>query len=548
MQLREVLSNYLIKYMDPKNSDFSFHKQSTDSYLSETPSMMLEKSNYISSSQIKNMRLEEDFFEKIIELECLIQYDFSIDKLNALVGLYMEAIEFFQLTKDFERSNDYQTRMHSRLAEPYILKKMKESTKFRSQNNTSQSFKLPCSNDLAVSDTNYSNVGAMSSKSLLKENTINKLKMKINFANSDTTSEVKTITQNLAKEQNSKSKVNFNNVVTNDIEKQTSNLRERLEERRRLSRMALTNVNIKESEISPINSTKSLDNKNYKGFKANEDNAQSTESVTAENQELVVFHRKSPSNHSFKSEKEDNNANSKPADQQTNSTDELTKKPIPKAQSPIKNDKTEDKLLLKRGPKGKNLSISIDNGASKDNSNNDNETKLSFPTQSAESEKENLNQQEGRYKRMSLNNRMNQTLSNLKSISANFINEFVEYYYGFIVRNFLRDLLDKSHVNFIKYSENIKTSLLNIRELEVNMKEGNDVQKSAFNILVEENKEELERTIEDLNEVFDHQLRTSIESFKANCFKSEFLDLTIEKWKFEIINEITNSISLPMYK
>lgn len=80
-----------------------------------------------------NKALPENFFEKVIEFEMKLKYDFSMETLNNLVDLFSvknkfkkinkkkAAIEFYE-SKDDVKYRDYQNRLNILLSQPDILK------------------------------------------------------------------------------------------------------------------------------------------------------------------------------------------------------------------------------------------------------------------------------------------------------------------------------------------------------------------------------------------------------------------------------------------
>jgi len=132
------------------------------------------------------------------------------------------------------------------------------------------------------------------------------------------------------------------------------------------------------------------------------------------------------------------------------------------------------------------------------------------------------------------------SITQLKEITREFAKEYSNYFYSYIVRKFLKDILDKSHLNLVKYSEYLKSNSINIKELEILIKNsGNESQKTALSILLEENKEELEIGLKSIMTTFNEDIQLYIERFEGKCFDSKYLELIVEKWKFDFISHLS---------
>lgn len=73
------------------------------------------------NSNNSNKNLPENFFERIIEYEMKLKYDFSMETLNNLIEISSAAIEFYE-SNDDEKYKDYQNRLNILLSQPDILK------------------------------------------------------------------------------------------------------------------------------------------------------------------------------------------------------------------------------------------------------------------------------------------------------------------------------------------------------------------------------------------------------------------------------------------
>lgn len=57
-------------------------------------------------------------------------------------------------------------------------------------------------------------------------------------------------------------------------------------------------------------------------------------------------------------------------------------------------------------------------------------------------------------------------VSNLKEITKDFVKEYSSYFHSFIVKKFLKEILDKSHLNLIKHNECLKEGSNGMKEIE----------------------------------------------------------------------------------
>ena len=71
-------------------------------------------------------KLDENFFEKVLDLELKIKRDFDLNSLQQLVTCYSNAIEYYESNEDI-RFKDYENRLNSLLSQPEILKKMRQN-------------------------------------------------------------------------------------------------------------------------------------------------------------------------------------------------------------------------------------------------------------------------------------------------------------------------------------------------------------------------------------------------------------------------------------
>lgn len=70
-------------------------------------------------------KLDENFFEKLLDLELKIKRDFDMNTLQSLVSCYSNAIEYYESNED-PRFRDYENRLNNLLSQPDILKKMRQ--------------------------------------------------------------------------------------------------------------------------------------------------------------------------------------------------------------------------------------------------------------------------------------------------------------------------------------------------------------------------------------------------------------------------------------
>jgi len=64
----------------------------------------------------------------------------------------------------------------------------------------------------------------------------------------------------------------------------------------------------------------------------------------------------------------------------------------------------------------------------------------------------------------------------------------------------------------------------------------NESQKNVLANLLKENKEELEKNLNEIIAKFKQDNKKLIEKFENKCFESKYLELIVEKWKFEFIS------------
>merc|ERR1712032_1142871 len=170
------------------------------------------KNNPLKKSFKSNRSLPENFFEKIIEYEMKLKYDFSMETLNNLIEISSSAIEFYEGNDD-EKYKDYQNRLNILLSQPDILKNINKYN--NNQNNKSS----------------ISNV----ERKMRKEREKKQIQLKINYISQinnlgENEKQVEQIMNDLEKPEVDSKK---DNILCDDISKQKSDFKSRLEKKRR---------------------------------------------------------------------------------------------------------------------------------------------------------------------------------------------------------------------------------------------------------------------------------------------------------------------------
>ena len=98
-------------------------------------------------------------------------------------------------------------------------------------------------------------------------------------------------------------------------------------------------------------------------------------------------------------------------------------------------------------------------------------------------------------------------------------------------------LLKRSDEIFEDFSINLKIFLSQLKEAEEN--ESDDV------VLI---KESIENSVGLLKSSLSEEVKEQLKTFVNQCFVNEKVQILIEKWKFNIINEFNNSISYMKYR
>ena len=62
--------------------------------------------------------------------------------------------------------------------------------------------------------------------------------------------------------------------------------------------------------------------------------------------------------------------------------------------------------------------------------------------------------------------KFNKASERIKDITQDFMKEYSDYFYSFIMKKFIKEILDKSHLNLISYTEMLKSNSIGIKEIE----------------------------------------------------------------------------------
>ena len=499
---------------------------------SRTPSIINNK-NYFKKSLINNLNLEDDIFENIVELECLIYTDFSIERLSHLTFLYMELIDYYTLLKQSSKAYEYQLRMHSKLSDSLILKKLNDiNTQSNNQSVFNTSFSKSAFVDLNDNignnvDINSSFYNSMikrknfdareANRNLDKQKRINSLKFKLNNINKqenlfNKNIEVKDICINKPIDK-------IGNIVSKDISKQSETLKLRLENRKNKNLLGLSIISGEASGYSPINSTKSvnIDRKLLKlvSFKSNinsknENNLVSKKISSSKSNQDIYF---SNNNNSFISNKSAysntdnksecnylniNNKNNKNLLESNNINIDINKHISENCNSVLPLDINDDEYFELKNKKEDNLNIIYEDeneeiikkksSLSEDNINDiykeitkDNcKNKINKTIIKDDNSSLNLNNSSisnSYFKNKIKSNwcnlsKKNKIIYSLKIITNNFIKQCVKYYNDIFINNLSNTIKELVNNNFKAFEENIKECILNIRELELKEKDG----------------------------------------------------------------------------
>lgn len=155
-------------------------------------------------------KINEEFFEKLFLLEMNYRKTLSPDYINQIVTLYMQAIEYYEFKKD-KKSKDYQNRLQNFMIQPEVMKYLNKAKN-------------------ANPDENKKKLS--SSKGVLKRK--NELKIKFDYlskisgavgANGNLKNQARTLIEQPKMEETKKK---IQNLITQDLDNQSKNFKERM--------------------------------------------------------------------------------------------------------------------------------------------------------------------------------------------------------------------------------------------------------------------------------------------------------------------------------
>lgn len=462
---KRTSEQYIKEYFNPESSNKS--NDQSESTL-----------NYIRYDKLSLVSLDNTFFKELIELEIQNKFNFSYERFNKMVSLYIKAIEYLKLKDLHQEADILLQRMHKMLSDPSNLTKIKEKKE------------------------NKANSQDRTDHQLEKKLTINRIKMKFGTSSKLNSQSFSGIIHNQHKNNSEQT----NEIIENNIKTQSNQLKDRLAQRR--------NKNLDSSFKSTNSPLSRVASKKFLSFKLDsssnmmngvdeKDDKKSSQFAIQTgdfNNDNVYFNNNQQGNN-------DNNEGNKNRDendenpQLTNRTGNSFKSD--KETYQIKSEVNENDILQL-----------------KNESDSENDISLNF-------------------------SKLNKSIYNKKDIliykvfeqTNSFQLSLIEHINQVLSPSICNRLLKRSDEIFEDFSINLKIFLSQLKEAEEN--ESDDV------VLI---KESIENSVGLLKSSLSEEVKEQLKTFVNQCFVNEKVQILIEKWKFNIINEFNNSISYMKYR